>query len=332
MKPPIVWLVLDSRSFGGIESHCLELMHALKSEFDVRVKLVSDYGEHPTFQGVNTQVLSGGWQRSFRQEQPIAVHTHGYKASLLARLWLRPLGARLITTFHAGEKLSGLLGLYEWLNRKTAFINHANFAVSQAIQNTVSGTCYLQANFVTPKPCAADGKQIAFVGRLSEEKGHDRLPELAATIGKSIHVYGSGDLASIGNAPGLQFEGAKASMQPHWPHIRVLIMPSRYEGLPMAAIEALAHGIPVIAMDVGGLSSLVGQGRNGALISDYSPKAFADAVHCELRTDQAERAACAAARQQFIEAHFSPHVCLAALVKAYRGNTTLETQTEECLP
>ena len=45
-----------------------------------------------------------------------------------------------------------------------------------------------------------------------------------------------------------------------------LLMPSRNEGLPRVAIEAMAAGKPVIATDVGGTSEVVNHGETGILV------------------------------------------------------------------
>ena len=43
-----VWLAVDSRGFGGIESHILYLAEALqKKKLDVSIIFIADYGEHP---------------------------------------------------------------------------------------------------------------------------------------------------------------------------------------------------------------------------------------------------------------------------------------------
>ena len=58
----------------------------------------------------------------------------------------------------------------------------------------------------------------------------------------------------------------------------VFVMPSESEGLPMAAIEALAMGKPVIGFDVGGMSEVVDDGRTGRLVPFGDTDAFVAAV------------------------------------------------------
>ena len=59
----------------------------------------------------------------------------------------------------------------------------------------------------------------------------------------------------------------------------LLTLPSLNEGLPMAIIEAMAHGLPVIATPVGGIPELITPGRTGLLV----PPADSDALATALR-------------------------------------------------
>ena len=61
------------------------------------------------------------------------------------------------------------------------------------------------------------------------------------------------------------FHGICRDMSQVWKKIGLLIMPSRQEGLPLAALEAMSHGIPLIASNVGDFSQLITNKKNGYL-------------------------------------------------------------------
>lgn len=65
----------------------------------------------------------------------------------------------------------------------------------------------------------------------------------------------------------------------------------RTEGMPTALLEAMEHGLPVVASDVGGVSDVVRSGHNGWLVPPAAPSAIARAVHTLLDAETCARLA-----------------------------------------
>ena len=67
-------------------------------------------------------------------------------------------------------------------------------------------------------------------------------------------------------------------VNPHLRNGRIFIMTSREEGLPMAMIEALSCGLPVVMPDVGDVTTVARHGENALIVSEPTPEKFAEAV------------------------------------------------------
>jgi glycosyltransferase involved in cell wall biosynthesis len=67
--------------------------------------------------------------------------------------------------------------------------------------------------------------------------------------------------------------------------IDAVALPSNWEGVPVSLMEALAHGVPVAASDVGGVAELVGDGC-GLLVPEGDQAALVDAIRRLLHSAQ----------------------------------------------
>jgi glycosyltransferase involved in cell wall biosynthesis len=129
------------------------------------------------------------------------------------------------------------------------------------------------------------GSRIAlFLGRVDDDKGADLFAEAVASApGWYGVIVGEGSLkkALRTSWPRIHFlDGVPHADAPDWFRAAdVVVVPSRSEGLGMAAVEALACGVPVIATGVGGLIEVVKDGVNGRIVEPNDPAAVASALN-----------------------------------------------------
>lgn len=306
---PVV-LLLDSSGPGGIESHVLALAELLRSRgVMTKIVLLKDHGDNPFLHrlrrsNIPFEILGGGLIdliRFVRRTQPRLIHTHGYKGNILGRIACTLTKTPLVSSFHAGERAPFPVGQYQLLDAYSSWIGK-RVSVSSDIAARLPCKSVVIPNFIANRssemPDCQGMPRIAFVGRLSPEKGPDRFCRIAQKIGPVARweIFGDGPLRDELRSAfeGLvTFHGFKTTPEDIYPGLDLVLMPSRAEGLPMAALEAMSFGIPVIATDVGGLAGLVKDGRTGWLLpstdDDENETTAVAAILTWLACDPAER-------------------------------------------
>jgi glycosyltransferase involved in cell wall biosynthesis len=122
--------------------------------------------------------------------------------------------------------------------------------------------------------------RLLFVGRLDRQKGVDRLFEIVRRLGAQAHtvVVGAAVVADNAETPPehLQITGwlPRDEIAAYCAAADVLLMPSRWEGLPLVALEAMRMGCPVVASPAGGLPEVIEHGVTGYLIDGADPDAW----------------------------------------------------------
>ncbi|MGW0809490.1 glycosyltransferase [Nonomuraea sp. NPDC002799] len=123
------------------------------------------------------------------------------------------------------------------------------------------------------------------VGRVTRQKGQDLLlsawERVAERDGRArLAVVGDGPLLRELRSravPGVHFAGDVADVRSWYAAADVVVLPSRWEGLPLTALEALATGRSLVACAVPGLAEVV-TGAVGALVEPGDGAALAEAL------------------------------------------------------
>jgi glycosyltransferase involved in cell wall biosynthesis len=203
---------------------------------------------------VHAHWLPSGWVAA-RTDKPFVVTLHGTDVELAQRL---PRFARAVFARAAGV-----------------------VAVSSSIADSVRtlGARQVQVipNGIDVPPAVgaeAEPPYVLFAGRLSIEKGVLELVDAAR--GLPLVVVGDGPLRR--RVPQARGFVARDELVRLLDQAAVVVCPSRREGFGMACLEAMAHGKPVVATDVGGLRDLVVDGETGIVVPPRNTSALRAAI------------------------------------------------------
>jgi glycosyltransferase involved in cell wall biosynthesis len=312
-RPRRVAVYTDSSGVGGAEASLGHLVRELGPRYDVVVAGVDENVVARVAEGrPGARRLVLPFIRSALDLPSIVAHTR-----MLARVRPDVLHVNLITPWSAHVAiLLGLLTpavrvvaveqlprpvpnarqrlIKRLLSRRLA----AHVAVGDRSAREIERLVGLPSGFVRtihnavpdlgPSPQhARDDRTIGFVGRIEPQKGLDVLLRALVHVPDSrLRVVGDGTerpqlerLASeLGVADRVIWSGWSESPRETLSSFTVLAFPSRYEGFPLAVLEALLASTPVVATDVGSISEAVVDGETGVLVPSEDPSALAEAL------------------------------------------------------
>jgi glycosyltransferase involved in cell wall biosynthesis len=150
-----------------------------------------------------------------------------------------------------------------------------------------------------PAPAAREPLRLLFVGRLHAQKGMDVLLEALRRTQRpadfSLRVVGAGpelerlrtQAAQAGLASVVQFWGQQNDLLAHYAWCEVVVLPSRFEGMPNAVLEAMSCARPTLGTAIDGTADLLADGAAGWLAEKDNAAALA--VHLERLLNDRQR-------------------------------------------
>ena len=242
-----------------------------------------------------------------REYRPHIVHSHRYKENILSYGTTRFLNrVKLVTTQH------GMPEIFSGLKKpKQSVVTRLNFFLMKKIfDKVVCVSCDIKTRFAqrygfNPEilavvhnginlpnsfniPDKGGPFCIGTAGRLFPIKDFPLFIKIADKILKAdrnVHFLLAGDgperlyLQKLVDRCRLsdrfKFLGHIENMSTFYKRLDLYLNTSVHEGLPMSILEAMAHGIPVVAPATGGLCEIIEHARNGYLIKSRKPTDYA---------------------------------------------------------
>jgi len=284
------------------------------------------------------------------------IHTHLYHANLYGRLAARKEKITTISSVHntykKGKWHRHLIN--RWLAKKTFAVTAGSEDVKKdlieldripenkviLLPNSIDlSRVETQLNHCQAKRLLGftdDDIVIGTVGRAEKQKGHFILLEAFSKLlkrpdGKQLKLLLVGDgrllsqlketAKSLGISEKVNFAGNVTKLADIYRAVDIFTMPSLWEGLSLAMLEAMAAELPVVATDVGGARDVLGNDQWGLLVPPNETDALASAI-AKLLDSPDLNAAIASAGKQRVHDNYSVATLTNQLSHLYR--TALE--------
>ncbi|HET7080131.1 MAG TPA: glycosyltransferase [Chloroflexia bacterium] len=275
--------------------------------------------------------------RMLRRERVDVLHTHLFGSNTWGRLLGRLAGVPVII---AHEHWSSRGQNEIWMDRMMYRLSDRILVTSEASKQIVMSSEGIPAHYLSvvyngvdmdkfaargdradvraELGVAPDAALIGAVGRLTADKGGQDV--LIRVVGRVRETCPQVRLVMVGDGPlrpGLEqltaqlgltgtviFTGLRSDVPRLLGALDVFVLPSEREALPVAVLEAMAAGLPLVATRVGGIPEVVEDGATGFLV----PPGDVAAMHCVLERltgDPALAARLGAAGQAHVQAHFT---------------------------
>ncbi|MCX5381769.1 glycosyltransferase [Streptomyces sp. NBC_00083] len=285
--------------------------------------------------------------RLIRQVRPDVIHAHSAKAGVAARLAAR---GTVPTVFqpHAWsfEAVGGITARLSrsWERAAVRWTSRV-VCVSEGERATGERAGVLASFAVIPngvdldqyrapdeKPAATDAPLVVCVGRLCRQKGQDVLLRAwqdvrRAVPGAHLVLVGDGpDLAALRAAApaSVSLVGAVSDTAAWYRAADLVVLPSRWEGMALAPLEAMACGTPVVVTDVGGSAESLAPGHAPlCLVPPEDPGALADAM-TRLLTDAPLRASLARQGHDHVTTTHDVRQTARSIARVYRDVAALQ--------
>lgn len=295
-------------------------------------------------------------ERELAARRPDVVHTHSSKAGVLGRLASleRSIGVRVHTPHTFAFLFHAMFGrvertLFRQIERGLAQATAAVIAVSESEGETIrasgvvppervrvvpNGIDVVKWVDIAPAPRAAlgvpDGAPLLVVaGLLNVAKGQDlALRALAepCLAGAHLLLAGHGELRAawealareLGVAERAHFLGWREDVPRLFSAADVVLLPSRWEAMPYAVLEAMAAERPVVATAVDGAREVVQEGVTGRLVPCEDPRALARATADVLALEPRRRAELGVAGRASVLRRYTARGMAKRLIDVYR--------------
>jgi glycosyltransferase involved in cell wall biosynthesis len=249
--------------------------------------------------------------RMIREQQPDIVHTHTFHGKYWGRMCAVATGIRIIVhTEHSSVVRipPHEMVLTSWLARHTRAVVTFSERTRELVQNREPvpevvvipngvDTCPLPTDEERARARAALGASkeqllLGMIASLVPNKNQRLVIDAVAALPPALrertilHFFGTGPLeadlreqtAKLGLAERVVFHGFYPALRDMLPALDLVVNVSLAESAPISLLEAMNNAIPIVGAPNSGVLDLIGDGRGGIVLSDYSVNELSTAL------------------------------------------------------
>ncbi len=284
--------VIKSNIYSGAENVVCQIIKGLsdREEFiymsphgPIEDKLKS-IGLIDHYRGIESLTISE-IKKAVDELKPDVVHAHDFTASVLCSMalkdsvpivshlhnnppWIKKIGIKTIAYLLACKHANHILMVSDAVKNEFVFTSKIKCPIT-IVGNpfSVDGVCSQVDTSIDNSPLQSD---ILFVGRLVEQKNPILVAQIACelinrNVISTARIVGDGELAESikdfvaknGLEEKIILEGFSKYAYNYMANTKIQVMPSKWEGFGLVALEAMSLGIPVVGSDNGGLKDII---------------------------------------------------------------------------
>lgn len=254
-------------------------------------------------------LVSLAWQLVVRRKEYDIIHVFQTQLSaFLAAVVAKRMGKRVITTCHSAAPNTGDMAVWSYLPGGKQLLKYVSYKVdvATAVSNDITARLH-QIGFSPERTwCIPNGVLVhswadedrpslrarlglnpeslvaVFVGRLAEPKKPELLLDAWTFVrqkysNSQLVLVGDGEKKVMLEAKAMQmgleravvFAGQVRNVDEYLRTADIFVLPTTSEGMPLALLEAMAVGLPVIGSGVGGVVDVIKHGENGLLFEPH---------------------------------------------------------------
>lgn len=338
--------IITKSELGGAQNVLINIVNELCCHHDITV--VAGEGDRQMFDMIDSRVTKVYYShlrraislyhdirtlfflwKFYRAFRPDVIHLHSSKVGFLGRMILPK--DKIIYTVHgfdsirvAHRKLLPLERIMQ--NRCSHIVTVSRYDIDnlkkEGIHNNVSLIYNGIKNTENRRELPIDiphkySKIVMCIARISEQKRHDIFIECAKLLPNYAFVW-IGNLHPVEDLPhNTFFAGNLPNAGEYCWKADVFMLPSNYEGLPIVLLEAISNAKPVVASQVGGVSEIIYNDKNGYTVTN-DVNAFAQKIDYILSNDYITKKFSSYSKQLF-EKHFTASKMVSEYYNIYKN-------------